>query len=210
MTLDRRTLLATLTAAPLLVMGQGAGGQTERPAPVPDAGPEAGADTVLAFLAQAELERCGRLIPRKDVVGVADFSKPSREPRLHLVDMTSGAVSRFLVAHGRGSDPDGSGWVRMFSNAVNSQCSSRGAFLTGDYYFGRHGRSMRLIGLDATNSNAAAREIVVHSAPYVSPRVVQETGVLGRSEGCFAVDLADISTVLTRLGPGRLLISTKL
>ncbi len=214
MTLDRRTLLATLTAAPLLAIGQGAGGETERPASVPDPAPAPapalGADTVLAFLAQAELERCGHLIPRQDVVGVADFGRPSREPRLHLVDMTSGAVSRFLVAHGRGSDPDSSGWVRMFSNEVNSQCSSRGAFLTGDYYFGKHGRSMRLIGLDPTNSNAATREIVVHSAPYVCPRVVLETGVLGRSEGCFAVDQADISTVLTRLGPGRLLISTKL
>jgi hypothetical protein len=195
--LDRRTLLASLAAMPLLGSGFRAKAQT-------------GEDTVLAFLAQAELARVGQMIPCQDVVGVADFSRPSREPRLHLVDMRSGATASFLVAHGRGSDPDRSGWVQMFSNEVNSECSSRGAFLTGDYYVGRHGRSMRLIGLDATNSNAEAREIVVHSAPYVCPRVVLETGVLGRSEGCFAVDEADIATVLTRLGPGRLLVSTKL
>jgi hypothetical protein len=197
--LDRRTFLAAIAAAPAL----GAGFRAKADA-------EAGDATVLAFLAQAELARVGPVIARQDVVGVADFSRPSREPRLHLVDMTSGAVSSYLVAHGRGSDPERSGWVQVFSNEVNSECSSRGAFLTADYYVGRHGRSMRLVGLDPTNSNAEAREIVVHSAPYVCPRVVLETGVLGRSEGCFAVDEADIATVLTRLGPGRLLISTKL
>jgi hypothetical protein len=204
--LDRRTFLAALAAAPAL--GAGFAAYAQNPAESADA--EGGQDTVLSFLAQAELERVGRMIPSHDVVGVADFSRPSREPRLHLVDVNSGAVASFLVAHGRGSDPARSGWVQTFSNEVNSECSSRGAFLTADYYVGKHGRSMRLLGLDPTNSNAEAREIVVHSAPYVCPEVVRQTGVLGRSEGCFAVDEADISTVLTRLGPGRLLISTKL
>jgi hypothetical protein len=194
--IDRRSFVVSLmAAAPALTLASRAAAQTE---------------TVLSFLAQAELRRVGNLIPNHDVVGVADFSKPSREPRLHLVDMRSGAVQSFLVAHGRGSDPDHSGWVEVFSNEFNSNCSSRGAFLTGGYYFGHHGHSMRVAGLDPTNSNAQAREIVVHSADYVSPQVVREHGVLGRSEGCFAVDQADLSTVLTRMGPGRLLVSTKL
>jgi hypothetical protein len=194
--MDRRTFMLSLAAAtPALSLGRPALAQTP---------------TVLAFLAQSELQRVGATIPNHDVVGVADFSKPSREPRLHLVDMRSGAVETLLVAHGRGSDPDHSGWVQTFSNEINSNCSCRGAFLTGSYYVGKHGRSMRLIGLDATNSNTLARNIVVHSAAYVSPRMIREHGLLGRSEGCFAVDEADLSTVLTRLGPGRLLVSTKL
>jgi hypothetical protein len=194
--IDRRTFLASLAAAaPALALSRHALAQT---------------DTVLSFLAQEELRRVGNLIPNKDVVGVANFSRPSKEPRLHLVDMRTGSVQSFLVAHGRGSDPEWSGWLQTFSNEVNSNCSSKGAFLTGGYYVGRHGRSMRLMGLDSTNSNALEREIVVHSANYVSPQMLRQRGVLGRSEGCFALDEADLSTVINRLGPGRLLISTKI
>jgi hypothetical protein len=194
--IDRRTFLASLAAAaPALTLARHASAQT---------------DTVLTFLAQSELRRVGNLVPNQDVVGVANFSRPSREPRLHLVDMRTGAVESFLVAHGRGSDPDKSGWLQSFSNDFNSNCSSKGAFVTGNYYYGHHGHSMRLVGLDATNSNAEAREIVVHSAAYVSPTILREHGVLGRSEGCFAVDAEVLPAVLQRLGPGRLLISTKI
>ena len=196
MPIDRRTFFASLAAvAPALTLARHAAAQTE---------------SVLTFLAQAELRRVGYRIPNQDVVGVANFSRPSSEPRLHLVDMRTGAVQNFLVAHGRGSDPDKSGWLQTFSNVFNSECSSKGAFLTGGYYYGHHGHSMHLVGLDPTNSNAEAREIVVHSAAYVSPSIIREHGVLGRSEGCFALDVADLPTVLDRLGPGRLLISTKI
>ena len=196
MPIDRRTLLASLAAAvPALTLARHAAAQT---------------DSVLTFLAEEEMRRVGDRIPYRDVVGVANFSRPSSEPRFHLVDMQSGQVQSFLVAHGRGSDPDKSGWLQTFSNVFNSDCSSKGAFLTGAYYYGRHGRSMRLIGLDPTNDNARAREIVVHSAAYVSPTILREYGKLGCSEGCFALDVADLPIVLERLGPGRLLVSTKI
>jgi hypothetical protein len=135
---------------------------------------------------------------------------PSRLPRLHLVDMASGRVDTRLVAHGRGSDPAGTGWLRSFSNRPDSEATSAGAYLTGDYYDGEHGHSMRLHGLDATNSNAEAREIVVHAAAYVGPDIIREHARLGRSEGCFAVSQSDLQTVLHRLGPGHLLIACRL
>ncbi|HMN43524.1 MAG TPA: murein L,D-transpeptidase catalytic domain family protein [Povalibacter sp.] len=160
--------------------------------------------------ARRELTRLGDAIPRRDVVGIADYSLASAEPRFHLVDMNSGAVRSFLVSHGRGSDPAHLGFVQRFSNAPGSNASSEGAYRTSDYYSGRHGRSMRLVGLDATNCNAEQRAIVVHGAWYVSPAMVRERGVLGRSQGCFAFAEAELDTILTRLGPGRLLISTKL
>jgi hypothetical protein len=68
---------------------------------------------------------------------------------------------------------------------------------------------MNLKGLDPSNNNAEARRIVVHSAPYVSATQARERGVLGRSEGCFAVAATDLEKVLTRLGPGRLLVARK-
>jgi hypothetical protein len=160
-------------------------------------------------IAKAELARMGARIAKRDVVGVADFGLPSSRPRFHLIDLASGRVTEFLVAHGKGSDPGHTGWLTAFSNTPGSDATSRGAFLTGEYYEGEHGRSMRLDGLDPTNSNARERGIVVHSAWYVGPRVVQSHGMVGRSEGCFAVSTTDLSEVLTRLGPGRLLVATK-
>jgi hypothetical protein len=159
--------------------------------------------------ARAGLERTAGRIAHRDVVGVADFAQPSSTPRLHLVDMASGKIDTLLVAHGRGSDPLKTGWLSTFSNAPHSDATSRGAFVTGDYYVGAHGRSMRLIGLDPSNCNAEPRGIVVHSAWYVGPSVIESEGMLGRSEGCFAVSAEDLPTVLARLAPGRLLVSDK-
>ncbi|HEY6641689.1 murein L,D-transpeptidase catalytic domain family protein [Povalibacter sp.] len=161
-------------------------------------------------LARRELQRLGSSISLHDVVGVADYSLASAQPRFHLVNMNSGAVSSHLVSHGRGSDPQHSGFVWRFSNLEGSNASSEGAYRTSDHYYGKHGRSMRLVGLDPTNCNAEQRAIVVHGAWYVSPLIVRERGVLGRSQGCFAFAESELDTILTRLGPGRLLVSTKL
>ncbi len=170
----------------------------------------AGSDEAILAAAKAGLQRAGGKALHADVVGVADFAQPSKTPRLHLVDTASGKVESLLVAHGRGSDPAHTGWLESFSNQPGSNATSEGDYLTGDYYAGHHGRSMRLLGLDPTNSNAAERAIVVHAAPYVSEDMARAHGVLGRSEGCFAVSQRDLAKVLDRLGPGRLLIATRL
>ncbi len=166
-------------------------------------------DAIVAA-ARDGLARAGDAVTHSDIVGVADFSKASREPRFHLVDIANGRVDSLLVAHGRGSDPGHTGFVKTFSNAPGSAATSEGCYLTGDYYVGQHGRSMRLKGLDASNSNAESRGIVVHSAWYVSPEMARQHGVLGRSEGCLAVSPADLPGVLQRLGPGRLIVARKL
>ncbi|MDB5713767.1 MAG: hypothetical protein JWO15_1164 [Sphingomonadales bacterium] len=145
-----------------------------------------------------------------DRIGIVDFSRPSNRPRLFIINMNSGRSDAYLVAHGRGSDPAHTGWLKHFSNEFNSLASSRGAFVTGSCYVGTHGRSMHLTGLDRQNSNAAARQIVVHAAPYVSSQIARDTGVLGRSEGCFAVAPTSRDAVLSALGPGRLLYAARI
>jgi len=164
---------------------------------------------VLMARARMALERHGASVPVRDRIGLVDFSLPSRVPRMHIVDMESGRIETLLVAHGRGSDPDHSGWVERFSNVPGSAASSAGAYLTGSLYVGRHGRSRRLIGLDPGNNNAESRAIVIHGAWYVSPDMVRDHGKLGRSEGCFAVEDQQIEKVLDRLGAGRLLFADK-
>jgi hypothetical protein len=169
----------------------------------------AGSDAAVAA-AKAGLARVGGRVAHTDVVGVADFAQASRFPRFHLVDLAGGKVDSLLVAHGRGSDPEHTGWLQSFSNRPGSAATSQGCYLTGGYYVGHHGRSMRLQGLDPTNSNAEERGVVVHSAWYVGPEVARAHGMLGRSEGCLAVSPADLPRVLERLGPGRLIVATRL
>ena len=145
-----------------------------------------------------------------DVVGIADFTKASADPRFYLLDTNSGRVTRHLVAHGRGSDPEHTGFLQRFSNQPGSEASSNGAYVTTEFYPGHYGRAMRVRGLDYSNSNAESRAIVVHSAWYAEPGVLASMGRLGRSEGCFALSHASLEEVLQRLGPGHFLYADRL
>jgi L,D-transpeptidase-like protein len=159
--------------------------------------------------ALAALELHADSIACRDYLGIADFSLPSRSPRFHLLSLTDGSVRSHWVAHGRGSDPAHTGWLERFSNEPHSNATSAGAYRTEGAYLGAHGHSMRLEGLEPTNSNAAARAIVVHGAWYVSEEIIGRCGMLGRSEGCLAISHASLDEVLTRLGPGRLIYAGK-
>lgn len=167
-------------------------------------------DPRLKARALAALEAKRPFLRNTDVIGIADYNRASRDPRFYIVDLRSGFVTEHLVAHGRGSDPAHSGWLAYFSNDFGSEASSNGAYLTGDAYTGKYGWSMRLEGLDHTNSNALARAIVIHTAWYAEPKAVEQYGKLGRSEGCFALPGVSHAEAMTRLGSGRLLYSEKL
>lgn len=145
----------------------------------------------------------------RDVIGICDFDDPSAKARFHVLDVASGKLDSYLVAHGRGSDPAHTGWLQRFSNAMGSAASSSGAFVTAEEYTGNHGRSRRIDGLDPTNSNARARAVVIHGAWYSEPQMIAQHGKLGRSEGCFAFGSKDLATIMQRLGPGRLIYADK-
>jgi len=152
------------------------------------------------------LDRHSAQIPNRDVIAVADFSLPSCQPRFHLVDVARQRVlASHLVAHGRGSDPRHTGWLERFSNEPGSYATCAGAFRTDGVYEGGHGRSIRLSGLDPSNDNALSRAIVVHGAWYVNESVAAAHGVLGRSQGCFALSGTSLTSVMERMGPGRMI-----
>ena len=133
---------------------------------------------------------------------IVDYAKRSSEPRLHLLDLRTGVVRSLLVAHGQGSDRDHDGMADFFSDANGSHASSLGAFRAGERYHGGHGLSLALDGLDPTNRSARARAVVLHSQWYVSPEIVAQRGVLGRSWGCFVVERAVIDEVVSALEGG--------
>ena len=159
--------------------------------------------------AMASLDAHTARLGARDRMVIVDFAAPSAQPRLHLVNLGDGRSTSLLVAHGKGSDPSHTGWLQRFSNVDGSEASSEGAFLTADYYVGKHGRSQRLIGLDSTNSNALSRAIVVHGAWYSNPDMLRTRGMLGRSQGCFAVGEGDLAGLFEKLGPGRMIFAAK-
>jgi hypothetical protein len=199
---------------PGLIVPQPAGAGTPNPyAPVPaqpiatPAAP-AGIDPQLFARAKAALDQ--HRVWARDSIGIADFSKPSSEARFHLVDLRNGTVESHLVCHGRGSDPAHSGYLERFSNDFGSYATSSGTYVTDDYYQGKYGLSLRVRGLDWSNNNAEPRAIVIHNAWYAEPEMIQQHGMLGRSEGCFAMPRTSQYEVMRRLAGGRMIYADKL
>ncbi|WP_394653894.1 murein L,D-transpeptidase catalytic domain family protein [uncultured Sphingomonas sp.] len=227
---SRRSLLKTALVVGSVAVVPGCAQQANKvatlhlppppPAPIPVARPPVavaatpsvpppGIRPALFDRARQALQRHGTAIQKQDRIALTDFSRSSSSPRFHLINLHDGTVTSLLVAHGSGSDPSHTGWLQRFSNEVNSEASCEGAFVASDYYFGKHGRSQRLIGLDPTNNNALDRAIVVHGAWYSNEDMLAKHGKLGRSQGCFAVGEHALATVFDLLGEGRMIYAAK-
>ncbi len=161
-------------------------------------------------LAKDLVERHRPALWRTDMVGIADFAMPSSLPRFHFANLEKGEVRSFLVAHGRGSDPEHDGFLKTFSNEVGSLATSRGAYVTYEWYKGKYGTSIRLGGLSPENTNVLDRAIVLHPAWYANPGMLDKWGKLGRSDGCFAMGEGDFNEALWHLSGGRLIYADRL
>lgn len=167
-------------------------------------------DRILFDIAKRELLRAGNAIWKSDIVGIADFGLHSAKPRFHFVNLERGEVQSYHVSHGTGSDPQHDGWLKQFSNTEGSNATSRGAYVTWEWYKGRYGTSVRLGGLDETNNAALQRYIVMHRADYAEPAHIDRWGRLGRSNGCFAMGEEQFRIALMHLSGGRLLFADSL
>jgi len=129
---------------------------------------------------------------------VVDFNKSSRSKRMWVIDLLNKKLLlNTWVAHGQGSGDD---VATHFSDTNESHQSSLGFYVTDDIYFGKHGRSLRLDGMDAGfNSHARERAVVLHAADYVSQGTINTLGRLGRSFGCPAVSPLVIDYVINTL-----------
>ena len=144
---------------------------------------------------------------KKPYLYFVDYGLPATTPRGYVFDMESLSIvdGPFMVAHGRGSAADSRGVPTKFSNKSGSAATSLGLYLTSSTYgfsgksAGRHYTSvgLRLLGLsEGFNTNAFARGVVAHGAPYVSSTRA------GRSEGCPAMEQSRAKRLLPMLANG--------
>ena len=141
-----------------------------------------------AMTGYLNLREAGKLADNKQVLTVIDFDLPSTEKRLWVLDLAKHEILfHTLVAHGHNS---GENEATNFSNTDQSNMSSLGFYATGTEYEGKHGRSLKLEGLDeGFNTNAESRSVVMHGADYVSEAFIKQNGRLGRSLGCPALPM---------------------
>ena len=136
-----------------------------------------------------------RLIPKEGYLTICDFSQSSSKKRLYIIDMVNGAVVlNTYVAHGKNS---GGEFARNFSNRSGSLQSSLGFYVTRQTYFGEHGLSLRVDGVErGINDKAYSRAIVVHGAAYIGSQKK------GRSFGCPAVPQQESAEIINTIKGG--------
>ena len=137
----------------------------------------------------------GRSEVRIDRLAIIDYSLPSSEKRFWLFDLQHPKLLvEDFVAHGKNT---GENIANNFSNTPGSLQSSLGLFRAGSRYIGKHGNSLRLIGLEpGFNDTAYDRALVIHGADYVSPSFIRKHQRLGRSFGCPALAPSSARTVI--------------
>lgn len=137
---------------------------------------------------------------------IIDYSLPSAQKRMWVIDLaTNKVVFNNLVAHGKGSGRD---MATTFSDQAQTHASSIGLYLTGQTYDGKHGNSLKLIGLDqGFNDQALSRNIVVHGATYVSDAVAKATNRVGNSWGCPAVPTNMAQPIINTIKDGTLVFA---
>ena len=177
------------------------------PRPLPPPAPAETADSswprreVLDLALQAY--QCGERERRFDrpVLTVIDYSLPSNEPRLWVIDVQREQVLYHeLVAHGEGS---GDTMAVAFSNKAGSHQSSLGLFRTEGVYTGQFGYSLRLSGLEpGINDKARERAIVVHGFPDISRSFAAQRGTIARTWGCPAVPEEVAPQLIDRIAGG--------
>lgn len=140
-------------------------------------------------------------ISRSTYLTICDFSQSSRQKRLYIIDTENyELVINTYVAHGKNS---GGEYATRFSNSPESLQSSLGFYVTAGTYSGKHGLSLRVLGVDqGYNDKALERTIVIHGAAYVDPARARAGMYMGRSWGCPAVPQKESARIIHTIKNG--------
>lgn len=143
-----------------------------------------------------KLEEAGKI--QKNLLTVVDFSLSANEKRLWVIDLELNEVLyQTYVAHGRNT---GNEYAKSFSNIPESFQSSLGFYATAETYYGKHGYSLRLDGLETgINDKARERAIVIHGADYATENFIKTYGRLGRSLGCPSLPKEESKTIINMI-----------
>lgn len=141
------------------------------------------------------------MLYNKDILSICDFSQSSKNKRLYVIDLENKKLMlNTYVAHGKNS---GSEYANSFSNNPNSLKSSLGFYVTRSTYFGGHGLSLKIDGLEkGFNDKANTRNIVIHGSEYVGNDFVRSNNYCGRSYGCPAVPSQESPMVINTIKDG--------
>ena len=138
---------------------------------------------------------------KKGILSICDFSQSSKKKRLYIIDVENKKLLlNTYVAHGKNS---GGEYPKYFSNSPQSLKSSLGFYITRNTYFGAHGLSLKIQGLEkGFNDKADKRNIVVHGSSYVGDDFLLKNPAIGRSYGCPAVPSAESGLVVNTIQDG--------
>ena len=138
-----------------------------------------------AYIGYQTMKKQHRL-NNKELFSIIDFTKDCNSKRFYTIDLEKMKIVYYTyVAHGKKS---GERMATSFSDAVESNKSSIGFYITGNTYNGGNGYSLILHGDEkGYNSNLAKRSVVVHSADYANEDYIARNGRMGRSLGCPAL-----------------------
>ncbi len=125
-----------------------------------------------------------------DFCFLVDFSVHSGSNRFYIYDFKTNVIkSSGLVCHGVGKS---STVIKpVYSNEIGSYCTSLGKYKIGKRGYSNWGIHVlyKLHGLEKTNSNALARNVVLHSYQYVPTKEINPAHLtMGWSMGCPVVD----------------------
>ena len=146
----------------------------------------AGIDPQLFARAKAALDQ-HQIYPR-DTIGIVDFSQAVERAALPCRRSSPTARSRATGSATAAAPIPPTRAISSASLTTSAPTRRRtGPTSPTDYYDGKYGLSLRVRGLDWSNSNAEPRAIVIHNAWYAEDDMIPLHGQLGRSEGCFAM-----------------------
>lgn len=117
----------------------------------------------------------------EQIVFLIDMQVASGQPRFFVYHLGKDSIiNSGLVTHGRCNE----NWLegRKYGNTVGCGCTSLGKYKIGYAYTGRFGLAYKLYGLEASNSKAFDRFVVLHSHACVPENATADD--ICQSDGC--------------------------